>query len=147
MSGGSTEIYRDSDPLVEAVHQGATGSTVFFNATQRFDVLVAIGLYAENADTGDYGYVSAVRPNEVDIDWVTGGSLTFGDDQLTFGDEQIFLSESATWTNGNTLKVYKTSVKNSVISSQWVDLNGMKTPQVELVSGYRPEDIDEDQEL
>jgi hypothetical protein len=147
MSGGSTEIHRDSDPLVEAVHQGATGASVFYNGTMRFDVLVPIGNYAENADTGDYGYVTAVRPNEVEIDWETGGSLTFGDEQLTFGTEPIYLSESATWSTGNTLKVYKTSVKNSVISTQWVDLNGMKTPMVELVSGYRPEDLDEDQEL
>ena len=147
MSGGTTEIHRDSDPLVEATHQGATGATVFYNKSIRFDVLVPIGNYAENADTGDYGYVTAVRANEIEIDWETGGSLTFGNEQLTFGDVPIFLSESATWTNGNTLKVYKTAVKNAVISTQWTDLNGLKTPMVELVSGYRPEDLDEDREL
>ena len=147
MSGGTTEIYRDSDPLLEATHQGATGSTTFYNKTLRFDVLLSPGLYAENYTTGDYGYVLAVRPNEVDIDWATGGSLTFGEDQLTFGTEPIYLSESATWSNGDTLKVYKTSVKNSVISTQWTDLNGFKTPLVELVNGYRPEDIDEDHEF
>ena len=147
MAGGTTEVHRDSDPLVEATHQGATGASAFYNKTLRFDVLVSLGLYAENATTGDYGYVTAVRSNEVDIDWVTGGSLTFGDEQLTFGSEQIFLSESATWTNGDTLKVYKTSTKNTVISSVWTDLNGMKTPQRELISGYRPEDLDEDREL
>ena len=146
MSGGTTELHRDSDPLVEATHQGATGATVFYNKTIRFDVLVPIGNYAENADTGDYGYVSAVRPNEVDINWATGGPITFGEEPLTFGSEQLYLSEVASWTYGDTLKVYKTTVKNSVISTQWIDLNGMKTPMVELVDGYRSEDLDEDRE-
>jgi hypothetical protein len=149
MSGGTTEIYRDSDPLVEAVHQGATGSGVFYNKTLRFDVLVSVGLYAENSDTGEGGYVSEVRQHEIELIWTSGTdvSLEFGEDGLTFGTEDIYFSEAARWSYGDTLKVYKTAVKNSVISTQWTDLNGMKTPMVELVSGYRPEDIDEDREL
>ena len=149
MSGGTTEIHRDSGPLVEATHQGATGASIFYNKTYRFDVLVAVGLYAENSDTGEGGYVSEVRPHEIELTWTgsTDTPLLFGEDGLTFGTEDIYFSEAARWTYGDTIKVYKTAVKNAVISSVWTDLNGMKTPMVELVNGYRSEDLDEDREL
>lgn len=151
MSGGTSEIHRDTEPLLEVTHRGATGATTFRNNRYKFDVLVRVGLYAENPRTGDYGTISSVSPHEIEIDWVSeggSGDLEFSGRTPTFGSEEIYFSDPSTggiitWRYGDTLKVYKTAVKGGFISKQWVDLSaGWKTPMEELVDGWREEDRD-----
>lgn len=152
MSGGTSEIHRDSDPLVELSHKGATGASVFVNRTQNLDVFVRVGLYAENVTTGAYGTVSAVREHEIDIAWETttvgGSDLRMGEDRVIMGDDTpYFVSASEEgepyWSFGDVLKVYKTAAKDGFISSQWCDRSrGWKTPKDELVDGWREDDLD-----
>lgn len=118
MSGGTTEIHRDDDPLVELEHRGANGAAAFLNRTQHLDVFLRLGLAAENSTQGTSGTITGFTEHTVTVGGVT-------------------------WDAGDTLKVYKTATKNSVISTQWTDLSrGLKTPQDELIDGWREEDVD-----
>ena len=118
MGGGTSEIHKDLDPLYTEAHVGASGAAAFSNQGHHLDVIIKTGLAAENATQGTLGVVTAVTDSTITV-------------------------SGCTWDSGDTIKVYKTATKGRVISTQWVDLSrGWKTPQKELIEGWREEDID-----
>lgn len=122
MSGGTAEIYRDSEPLVECIHRGSSGASVFLNRAYKFDTFVRPGVYAENETQSTGGLVTAAMDHEVTVAGVT-------------------------WDNGDTLKVYMTAVKGQVISTIWTDLSrGWKTHPDDLEDGWRHKDVDLDRD-
>lgn len=147
MSGGTSEIHRDSDPLIQITHNGPSSSVFLIKRRYKFDAVGAkAGLYIENTTKSYYGIISSVSGDRILTVWATGPSgdlLTFGSDDLTFGDEPISFGEYAAWDYGDTAKIYKTGTKGQIISTIWTDLSrGWKTPMKELEDGWRPEDVD-----
>lgn len=119
MSGGTSEVIRDDSPLVETTHKGASGSTTFRNKGYHFDVIAKVGLAAENATQSTIGNIETISDHEITVD------------------------NGVTWDYGDTLKVYCTASKGSIISTVWTDLSrGWKSKQSELIEGWRDEDID-----
>ena len=143
MSGGTSEIHRDLDPLVTGTHRGARGLTLI-DYGKMFDVVVAtLGLQVVNVTTGEKGNIIAITAETI---LVSSGSvaevLTFGDDEIAFGSEELRFG-GLVWNPGDAYAVYKTATKGSIISTQWVDLSrGWKTPQRELIDGWREDDVD-----
>jgi hypothetical protein len=111
---------------------------------------VRVGLAAEHTTKSYLGTVSAVTNTTVTILWATDGvgvPIEFGDETLWFGDTQVTFGEYNAWDKGDTYKIYKTSARGSVISTNWVDVSrGWKSRQSELQDGWRAEDIDIDKD-
>ena len=150
MSGGTTEVHRDTEPLITGTHKGATDSVLTdtdFSNLRSFGVRA--GLYIENVTKGATGTVASVSGNSLTVNWLTGattpatGDITFGSDNLTFGSDDVYFSEmvggTLDWSPGDIYAVYKTATKNGIISTNWVDLSrGWKSRKKELREGWRP---------
>ena len=125
MSGGTTEVHRDSEPLITDTHEGADGASAFYARKGGFrsnGANPSLSLYVENETQG------------------TGGALTAA-------TEETVTATGVTWDNGDTMNVYKTSAKDSLISTNWTDVSrGWKTPKAELKRGWREEDEDLDRD-
>lgn len=118
MSGGTAEIHTDADYTMTGTHQGASGAASFVHRGYHFDTFLKLGVYAENVTQSTGGLITAISDHDITVDGVT-------------------------WDYGDTIKVYKTATKGSLISTQWVDVSrGWKTPMKELEDGWRPEDVD-----
>ena len=122
MGGGSTELHIDNDHLATGTHDRADGVTTLHAAGAHFKSCgVRVGLYIENVDSGENSTVASVT------------------------EEEITTADDLSWDNGQTYKIYKTATKNSLISTQWIDVSrGWKTPRKDLKEGWRPEDRDID---
>jgi|GEM_PF-5918882 len=121
MPGGKIERHIDNDYLMTGTHHGAT-STTLFNKNADFASCGAIdGLYIENTTQSTNSLVA------------------------TATEDSITTDDNISWDNGDTYKIYKTGTKNSVISTQWVDMSrGWKTDPAEMIDGWRTEDLDID---
>lgn len=118
MSGGTSEIHRDLDPQFTDSHVGASGAAAFSFQGHHLDIVITTGLAAENATQGTSGTITAVTDRTITV-------------------------SSCTWEPDDVIKVYKTATKGSIISTEWTDLSrGWKTPQRELIEGWREEDRD-----
>jgi len=63
----------------------------------------------------------------------------------TVTEDEITTDDDIAWNYGDTYKIYKTSEKGQVISTEWVDLSrGWKTRKKELIGGWREKDLDID---
>jgi hypothetical protein len=158
MSGGTTEVHRDTEPLITGTHKGATDAVLTdtdFSNLRSFGVRP--GLYIENVTKDAYGHVSTVNGNSITVDWVTeasdidGGDITFGGSTLTFGTDDVYFNElgagTLSWSPGDVYAIYKTTTKDSIISTNWVDLSrGWKSRKKELREGWRSGDIDLDRD-
>ena len=122
----SREIHRDSEPLATGTHSGASGSSVLRSRGACFRSLGVdpdLELYAENETQSTNGTVTAA-------------------------DEDTVTVSGVTWDNGDTYSIYKTSSKNSHISSNWVDVSaGFQINDTSDVNkhGWRHEDWDIDE--
>jgi hypothetical protein len=116
------ERHLDSEPLATGTHQGSDGASTLYDPDALFKTCgVRQGKAIYNGETGSL--VTSVTDTEV------GSGLT--------------------WDNGDIYKIYKTSAKDSVISSIKTDKSrGWKvTKEDELNSyGWRPEDADIDKD-
>lgn len=122
MSGGTSEIHRDTDYMLSCSHKGASASASFTNRAYKFDAILKTGLAAENVTQSTSGTITAVTERSVTV-------------------------SGCTWDLNDVLRVYKTDTKGKLISTQWTDLSrGWKTPMDELEDGWRPEDIDLNQD-
>lgn len=151
MSGGTAEIHRDNEPLIEVTHQGPSASIYLIKRRYRWDAVGAkVGLYIENTTKSYYGLISAVSDTGILTVWATGPTgalLTFGDEELTLGNELISFGEYDAWDYGDTAKIYKTSSKGQILSTIWTDLSrGWKTHPDELDEGWRFDDVDLDRD-
>lgn len=137
MSGGTTEIHKDTEPLITGTHDGATGTTILRDMDADFRSFGArVGLAIENETKGYIGVIETVTDTEITVSWAMGGA----GDELSFG-------AYADWDKGDTYNIYKTAVKGSVISTNWVDLSsGFKTRPENLEDGLMPKDIDLDRD-
>jgi hypothetical protein len=152
MAGGTTEVHRDDEPLIIGTHDGANAASVLRDMGANFRSFGArVGLAIENSTKGYLGTIKTVTKTEITVLWSTTGvaSLSFGEEPITFGEEELTFGEggAAAWDQGDTYKIYKTSSKGSLLSSNWVDVSaGWKTPKWELERGWRKEDVDIDRD-
>lgn len=121
MSGGSQYVHKDDDYLFTGTHGGSDAAAVLTSLGAMFKTMGAtIGVYCENVTQSTGGLITAVT-----------------DDTLTVAD--------TTWDNGDTYKIYKTSAKNTVISTMMTDRSrGWKADPKQLKNGWFPEDADLD---
>ena len=123
MAGGTSEVHKDTEPLITDAHEGANGAAVFYARDGGFRSNGAhpdLSLYVENETQG------------------TGGALTAA-------TEETVTATGVTWDKDDVMNVYKTSTKGSIISTNWVDVSrGWKSRKVDLHEGWRAEDIDID---
>lgn len=121
MGGGTREIYKDDQPLATGSHEGGTGATLLDYEAQ-FDVFVGeVGKYVENVSRGTASTIATLTSNEI----TTAAGIE--------------------WQRGDTYKIYKTSAKNSKISTEWVDVSrGWQNPKETMTDGWRREDRDID---
>ena len=125
MAGGTSEVHKDTEPLITDTHEGANGASVFYAREGGFRSNGAhpdLSLYVENETQG------------------TGGALTAA-------TEETVTVAGVTWDQGDTMNIYKTSTKGSLISTNWTDVSrGWKSRKSELKAGWREEDIDIDKD-
>lgn len=125
MAGGTSEIHRDTDPLITDTHEGASGASSFYARKGGFrsnGANPALSLYVENETQA------------------TGGAMTAA-------TEETVTATGVTWDNGDTMNIYKTSTKGALISSNWTDASrGWKSRRSELKDGWRTEDEDLDRD-
>jgi len=126
MSGGTSEVHRDDEPLITGTHDGASGSTTLRDMSRRLRSLGArAGLYIENETQATASLIATVTDNTM----------------------EITTDDAISWDNGDTYNIYKTASKGSLLSSNWVDVSaGWKTPKGELSRGWRTEDVDIDRD-
>ena len=124
MSGGTTDVHRDTDPLITGTHDGASGVTTLRDMDADFRGFGArVGLAIENATQDTISTIATVTDTEITTD------------------------SGMSWDNGDTYKIYKTATKGSVISTNWVDLSrGWKGRKSDLQAGWRAEDVDLDRD-
>jgi hypothetical protein len=151
MSGGTSEVHKDTEPLITGTHEGSADATDLEDRDADFRGNgVRVGLAAEHVTKGYYGTVSAVTHTTVSITWESDGAgtpITFGSETLWFGDTQVHFEEASVWDYGDTYKIYKTASKGSIISTNWVDISrGWKSRKADLQRGWRAEDIDIDRD-
>lgn len=152
MSGGTTEIHRDDEPLITSTHDGSDSATVLRDMDADFKAFGArVGLAIENYTKGYRGLILTVTATEITTNWATDGlgtPITFGEETLWFGAEQVHFEEAVgVWDKGDTYKIYKTSARGTVISTNWVDnIRGIKSRKDELQGGIRPGDRDLDRD-
>lgn len=122
MGGGTTEVHRDSEYLATGTHKGADSSTTLVNRFSQFASCgVVDGLYIENDTQGTSSYVATANEREVTTD------------------------DDISWDYGDTYYIYKTGTKDSLLSTQWIDLSrGWKSDPDTLEDGWKPEDVDLD---
>lgn len=151
MSGGTTEIHKDTEPLITGTHDGATGTTILRDMDADFRSFGArVGLAIENETKGYIGVIETVTDTEITVSWAMGGAgepLQFTDEDIDFTGDELSFGAYADWDKGDTYNIYKTAVKGSVISTNWVDLSsGFKTRPENLEDGLMPKDIDLDRD-
>jgi hypothetical protein len=84
MSGGTSEIHRDSEPLISGTHDRAASSVLHDKKKSFTAVGVKVGLAIENETTGSLGLVTAVTDHEItssggfDLELVTNGGFELG---------------------------------------------------------------------
>lgn len=148
MSGGTTEVHKDTDYLISGTHRGGNSASTLVDRKAYFVTANAkVGLAIENYTKGYRGVIYSITEHEIVVSWATNGlgtPITFGSGTLWFGSEQVHFEEGiGVWDYGDTYRIYKTTARGTIISTQWTDLSrGWKTPQDELIDGWREEDID-----
>jgi len=151
MAGGTSEVHKDTEPLITGTHDGGNTATVLQDMDAGFRSFGArVGLAVEHVDKHFYGTITAATETTVTVTWASdegGTPITFGDETLWFGSNQVYFSDAAVWDNGDTYKIYKTSARGSIISTNWVDISrGWKSRKSELIDGWRAEDVDIDKQ-
>ena len=125
MAGGTSEVHKDTAPLLTDTHEGANGASAFYARGGGFrsnGANPALSLFVENETQGTSG-------------------------ALTAATEETVTASGVTWDQGDTMKVYKTATKGSVISTNWTDVSrGWKSRKTDLKDGWRDEDIDIDKD-
>lgn len=120
----SPELNRDNDHLATGTHESAGFDAKYLRRTGADFASSGIvsGSCVRNITQGTTGLIVSVTENE--------------------------LETTIDWTVGDTYKIYRTGLYNSVISRIWTDVrHGRKaTKQSELVDGLFPEDRDLDEE-
>ena len=149
MSGGTTEVHKDTEALITGTHDGGESASDLRDMDASFKTFGArVGLAVEHVDKSYYGTITAVTNTTVTVEWASDGAgtpITFGDETLWFGGEQVHFEEASVWDKGDTYKIYKTSAKGSLLSTNWTDVSrGWKTPMKDLQDGWRAEDLDID---
>jgi len=133
------ELIKDSEPLFEGTHKGASGSTTLVDRGACFRSLGVdpeLTQYIENVTQSTASRVSSVTEDQV-ISGADAFPVTF---PFTFIDQ-------ISWDNGDTYRIYATSEKNSVISSTWCDVSRGQaiTDKDDITNeGWFREDVDVD---
>ncbi len=147
---GRKEVHRDDDYLTTGSHVGADAATTLWDKGADFIANgVMIGLFIENETEDTSGYVKTVTEDKITVDGIVG---TLSSDFVTSGDwttdQGVEWSDNiVTWNNADVYKIYKTSVKGSLISSIWTDRSrGWKTEPKDMDRGWRKEDVDLDRD-
>jgi hypothetical protein len=123
MPGGTTETHRDSDYSATGSHKFGTSTTLTHPGADFKSCGVRVGVFIENVTQSTSSHIATVT------------------------EDQITTDDSLSWAYGDVYRIYKTATKDSFISSQWCDLSrGWKTPQRDLVEGWRAEDMDLDRD-
>lgn len=136
MSGGTQEVHRDSDPLFTGTHDGADGSYVLRSVGAMFKSLGVIpGLAIENETQSQIGTVISA----------TDDTVTTSEAELPIQIPFVLGEAEVIWNNGDIFNIYKTATKDSVISTNWVDVSkGWHAEKEELVNGWFADDVDLD---
>lgn len=125
MKSVARETHRDDEAMFTGTHSGASASATLRDDGKNFRALgvdPALSQYAENETQGTSGAVTAADENTVTVSGVT-------------------------WDDGDTYGIYKTSTKDSTISTTWTDVSkGWKIKDTSEVNedGWFPEDADLD---
>lgn len=123
MSGGTTEINRDTPYFATGTHDRGTSTTLHDSGSDFKSCGVQVGAYIENDTQSTNSLIATVTEDEITTD------------------------DGISWNNGDTYYIYRTAAKGSVISTNWVDLSrGWRTPMWELQEGWRAEDLDIDRD-
>ena len=124
MSGGTTEVHRDTEPLITGAHDGASGATTLRDMDAGFRSFGArIGLAIENVTQNTLSKIATVTETEITTD------------------------DGISWDRDDVCYIYKTATKGSVISTNWCDLSrGWKSRKTELHEGWRSRDVDLDRD-
>jgi len=121
--------HTDSDYLARGTHDGANGGVVLRNDGADFKSCgVTVGVAVYNDTDGSSGLTTAVTENEVTCT-LSGGS-------------------NNTWSRGDQYSIFKTSAKDSSISSISVDRRfGRKVVRGDVLTrkGFFPDDVDLDE--
>ena len=121
------ETHIDDEALSTGTHKGGDGGLIIRDKDRHFRSLgVLVGLAVYNDTDESNGLVTAVTEEEVTCTLLEGTSNT--------------------WTNGDTYSIYKTSAKNTPISTIYTDKSkGWKvTDPSELDDGWFHDDVDLD---
>jgi len=146
---GLKEVHKDDDYLMTGTHDAADAATTLWDKGADFIANgVMIGLFIENETEATSGYVKTVTEDEITVDGIVGTLIT---DFVTTTEDWIteqgveWEDNILTWNRDDVYKIYKSSMKGSIISSDWVDRSrGWVTDPEELERGWRKSDIDED---
>jgi hypothetical protein len=132
------ETIKDDQPLFEGTHKGPTGTTLMDRGAmfRSLGVHPDLEQYVENVTQLTASRVESATDDEIR----TGGPYFPISFPFTF-------SETISWDNGDTYRIYATSTKDSTLGSHWVDVSrGWKINEGDDITreGWRTEDIDLD---
>lgn len=122
------EIHRDNSPFAIGKHKGSGASASLIVPGADFKSCgVRTGVLIKNTTDVSQGLITSVAEDEIGVT-LSGGTNNY-------------------WNYGDSYEIYLTSTYNSVISRVGVDRSrGWKTDKKDLENGWRPEDIDIDEE-
>lgn len=147
---GLKVTHKDDDYLTTGTHGAADAATTLRDTDADFIANgVMIGLFIENETEGTSGHVKTVTESEITVDGIVG---TLSSDFVTSGDWTTdqgveWADNIITWNRDDVYKIYKTSAKGSIISSEWTDRSrGWRTDPKDMDRGWRKCDIDEDRD-
>ena len=145
---GLKVTHKDDDYLMSGSHGAGDAATTLRDKGADFIANgVMIGQFIENETESTSGYVKTVTESEITVDGIVG---TLSYDFVTSGDwttdQGVEWSDSLVeWNTDDVYKIYKTSVKGSIISSEWTDRSrGWRTDPKNMERGWRKSDIDLD---
>jgi hypothetical protein len=126
MAGGIAEVLKDTDPMFQGTHKGASGLTLIDQADFRSCGAMA-GHAIYNVTDGSNGLIVSVTEGSV-LTTLSGGV-------------------GNVWHNSDTYRIYKTATYGSTISTNYVDRRyGHKVVnQSDLVDGIKADELDVDE--
>jgi len=148
MAGGRKTTHRDDDYLMTGTHSAGT-STTLRNVGADFKANGGlVRLFVENTTQDTSGYIKTITEDEITVDGITGsltGNFVTVKTGWTTENGVAWEGSLIEWDNADTYKIYKTSLKSCLISSEQTDLSrGWKSDPKTLIDGWRPDDIDID---
>lgn len=148
MPGGTLEIHRDTDYLASGTHTGISsgvlvidGQTVYIDG----ETITIGGAGAAGSPTLEDKTYEFRSNGIIPGQYIENVTQSTNSKIATVTEDQITTEDDIAWQNGDEYKIYKTSTKGGIISSQWVDLSrGVSSDRKKLVGGWFEKDIDID---